>query len=173
MKIILEALKFAEEKHRGQKRWGGAPYFIHPLNVTLIVTRIFLILDEMYTNSRELLPDDLRTDILTAAPIHDVPEDCRVSDAEIMDLFGVRVCNIVKVLTRSPDIEYKNYIINIINSGLPAMLIKKADLLHNSMDDAGKQKIHSKARTEKYENALQKIETEITSIFTGGIDEKG
>ena len=38
MDMIQKAYKVAEKAHRGQKRWGGEPYIIHPVMVADMVT---------------------------------------------------------------------------------------------------------------------------------------
>ena len=71
---IRAALKFAIEKHAGQKRLSGDPYITHPIAVTQLVA-------------------DLRLDAQTvqASLLHDVIEDCGVTHDELTRLFGADV----------------------------------------------------------------------------------
>ena len=38
--ILRKAYDFSEEKHQGQKRASGEPYFIHPVNVAFILSKL-------------------------------------------------------------------------------------------------------------------------------------
>ena len=43
--IIDQAVEYAQEKHKNQKRKDGSPYIIHPLAVAEIIAEIGLDLD--------------------------------------------------------------------------------------------------------------------------------
>lgn len=82
--MILEAARFAEEKHRGQVRKHTArPYITHPARVAGRIA---------------LLPDSSEADVC-AAWLHDVREDCGVTDAELRERFGEDVADLVDGLT--------------------------------------------------------------------------
>ena len=170
MDKIIEAIMFAEEKHREQKRWSGEPYIIHPLHVMMLVAEEMNI--HRLWHQKKFISDELYEAILISAALHDVIEDCGVKDHVIMERFGVMVCNIVNSLTRSDDIAYDMYIMNVCNGGLAPMLIKKADLFHNSVDSkTGELKKHSKNRADKYKKAMEEISREIDNIFAGRNDD--
>lgn len=81
---ILRAARFADEKHRGQVRKHTArPYITHPARVAGRIA---------------LLPDATESDV-AAAWLHDVREDCGVTDAELRSSFGEDVADIVDGLT--------------------------------------------------------------------------
>lgn len=82
---ILEAVHFAAEKHRDQRRKneGQTPYINHPIAVAETL-RVFGI-------------DD--TDVLVAALLHDVLEDTETTPDEILERFGERVLAIVQEMT--------------------------------------------------------------------------
>ena len=81
--LVDEAYQFALEAHRSQRRRSGEPYITHPVETAIIVAD--LQLDEVS---------------LAAALLHDVPEDCGISFAEIEDRFGSEVEKLVEGMTR-------------------------------------------------------------------------
>ena len=85
MKRVSQAIIFAAQAHSGQHRKDGkTPYINHPLEVMNLVVQHVENPDE---------------DVLIAAALHDVVEDTLVTEAEIADLFGVRVSQLVAELT--------------------------------------------------------------------------
>lgn len=77
-----QALCFAAEKHRLQRRKDGqTPYINHPLQVLDILARIGGVDDE---------------ELLLAALLHDVLEDTETSAEELQAAFGVEVCALVQ-----------------------------------------------------------------------------
>jgi GTP pyrophosphokinase len=130
---VEEALKYAFECHKGQKRDSGAPYIEHPLNTALLLA-------------------DMRLDATTlcAALLHDVIEDCEVSIDELTTRFGPDVSKLVDGVTKltrmeinegnTPSILTLEDRLNVetLRKMLVAMaedirvvLIKLADRLHN------------------------------------------
>jgi len=117
--ILPEALMFAIENHNriDQKRDDNStPYYIHILRVV----------------------EKLRTiggvsnyEVLSAAALHDVIEDCNVESHTITTTFGKRVSNIVEELTQKTNQSDKAYFDQIKNSNLEAKTIKLADKLDN------------------------------------------
>ncbi len=83
---LLEALKFAADKHRDQRRKGAhqLPYINHPIEVCEQIVRVGKV-------------DDLN--ILLAAILHDTVEDTNTTPEEIESKFGKRVCDIVAEVT--------------------------------------------------------------------------
>ena len=84
---IEDVLRFATEKHKGQKRDGGEDYISHPIRVAKIV-------DE-YKAKNSLNKKVL----IAAALLHDTLEDTYTSYNEIVDNFGEIVASIVMELT--------------------------------------------------------------------------
>ena len=77
---VQKALNFAYEKHKNQYRKASKiPYIIHPLEVMSIL---------LYEREKDISIDE---DLIIAALLHDVNEDCNVSFDEIEKLFGVKV----------------------------------------------------------------------------------
>lgn len=126
MKKLQRAIKFATEKHRDQKRvFDGTPYINHPIAVMKLV--------------RKIIKDE---DVLCAAVLHDVVEDCGVKLSEIEKLFGKKVAKLVKELSNN----YTPY--EKIRSK-EALIIKMADSLHNTMGIAGKRKLYYLQRRQR------------------------
>jgi len=71
-------------------------------------------------------------DILSAAWIHDVIEDCNITVAEIEEKFNPNIARIVAALTR--DVNRKDYNKRIKNSDYEIKIIKLADTIHNCSD---------------------------------------
>ena len=80
--IFERAIKYATEKHSGQKRKDGTIYILHPLEVATIVSTI--------TNDEE---------VIASAILHDVVEESDVNINEITEIFGDRVGKIVGLET--------------------------------------------------------------------------
>jgi len=87
---IAKAIKFAEYYHKGQKRLTGEDFVCHPLRVA---TEILQYTDNQYT------------DVLVGALLHDCVEDTRATIAEVWNLFGKEVAQIVEGLTRKKKIN--------------------------------------------------------------------
>lgn len=77
---FAKAVAFAAYAHDGQNRKGTAlPYIVHPMEAAAIAATM--------TNDPE---------VLAAAVLHDVIEDCGVSENEIRVRFGRRVAQLVR-----------------------------------------------------------------------------
>ena len=84
MTLVSDAMIFAARAHDGMLRKGTSiPYIVHPAEVAAIAAT---------------LTDD--PEILAAALLHDVMEDCGVSEAELAERFGARVAQLVKSETQ-------------------------------------------------------------------------
>lgn len=79
MTLFSRAVAFAAKMHDGAVRKGTEiPYIVHPVETAAIAATI--------TDDEE---------VLAAAVLHDVMEDCGVSEEELAGLFGARVAAIV------------------------------------------------------------------------------
>jgi (p)ppGpp synthase/HD superfamily hydrolase len=122
--LIKRAVYFAAQKHDRQYRKGtDVPYFAHPVLVTLGVLQ--------YSSDEN---------ILAAAMLHDVLEDCAITYAELKKLFGGKVANLVKEVsfpdtTHHKDITWKNkkttYIHHIKKASKDALVIVAIDKMNN------------------------------------------
>lgn len=82
-----EVLKFATEKHKGQKRDDGKDYIVHPIRVAKLVDEY----KAKYSQNREV--------IVAAALLHDTLEDTYTSYRELKEKFGEVVASIVQEIT--------------------------------------------------------------------------
>ena len=97
--------------HDGQKRDSGRPYMWHISKVADILSLV--------TNDPE---------IITAAYLHDILEDCPVTKEQLIDEFGERVANLVFEVTKVGNNCFPNL------KSRDAFLIKYADRLQNLSD---------------------------------------
>lgn len=156
---INKVYNYAYLKHYGQTRKNsGAPYITHPLRVMKFVS--------IATHDQE---------ILAAALLHDIIEDCYTDDItqrdlilEIRDLFGTNVKNICKELTNRYTKEAYSKLNRqerkvkeaerIATISQDAKLIKCADRIDNLLDyfDNGEMpQYYIKESKELYEIALK------------------
>lgn len=83
MPLVIQAMIFAERKHRGQTRkWTGEPYVVHVMNV-----------------ARMVAAHTMDPHIVCAAILHDTVEDTDTTFDEIFSEFGIRVTEMVRALT--------------------------------------------------------------------------
>ena len=120
---IRKAYLFAKKSHKNQKRDSGSPYIIHPLEVAILA----------YQNK-------LDSDSIVCALLHDVLEDCEVSESEIESKFGSQNLEIISGLTKIKKIgnENVNLDIKLFRKVLLAsvkdvriLIIKLCDRVHN------------------------------------------
>lgn len=125
--LILKAIRFAEKKHKGQKRKvSGADYVSHPIAVSYIASN--------FKKSKHLI------ELICAGILHDTVEDTGTTYKEIEAEFGMMIASIVFELTsddveiaRIGKLEYlKRKMLGISSYGL---FLKLCDRLINMMDN--------------------------------------
>ena len=122
---LLQALRFAAEKHRDHRRKGAtaAPYINHPITVAEQLAALGLGSD---------------VELLMAAILHDVVEDTGTTEAELVEAFGERVTRIVMEVTDDGNLrreERKSLTVsNIAGKSREARLLKLSDLIANIGD---------------------------------------
>ena len=124
MSLIEQAVRYAEAKHRDQKRKDGSPYIIHPLAVGEIVAEM-----------------GLDTDAVLGAILHDCIEDTDASHDDIEQIFGEPVAQLVEGVTKltranfssSEERQMENLrkMFMAMSKDIRVVLIKIADRLHN------------------------------------------
>lgn len=82
--MLKKAIKMAEIAHKGQTRNSGEEYIVHPLAVMSILKH--------YKFPQEAL---------VAAVLHDVTEDSKTTNLDIMKAFGERVGFIIYALSKN------------------------------------------------------------------------
>ena len=121
--MITRAIVYAVEKHGHQFRKGHIrlqrlPYVVHPIRVLNTIWR---------WGTTET--------VQVAAVLHDVLEDTNATYADIKDLFGKEVANIVLQLTFDPNNGTKEeYLASFKNKDTTSLIIKIADRLDNVTD---------------------------------------
>ena len=91
---LLAALRFAAERHRGQRRKGlnASPYINHPIEVATLLARLGRVGDP---------------EVLQAAVLHDTLEDTATSAAELERHFGARVRRLVEEVSDDPSLTWQ------------------------------------------------------------------
>jgi len=119
-----EAYEFARQAHEGQLRKSGEAFFVHPVEVCLILAEL-----------------RLDTATLQAALLHDVVEDSNIPLSEISSRFGEEVAALVDGVTKLGKIKFASLeetqsqnlrkMLIAMAKDIRVILIKLADRLHN------------------------------------------
>lgn len=137
---LHKAYEFAREKHGEQLRQSGDPYYSHPVRVATLLASVRL--DEA---------------TIMAGLLHDTVEDCDDVDlAQIEDLFGTDVAELVDGVTKLGQLEYQSeaskqaenfqkFILATVND-IRVLLVKLADRTHNMRTLHHKKKEDSRRR---------------------------
>lgn len=132
--LIKRAYIFAEKAHRGQKRFSGEPYIIHPLYVA--------------KNLAEFKADPIT---IAAGLLHDTIEDTNATEEDIKKEFGENVAFLVLGVSKLGELKYRGMkkhaeslrrIFLAMAEDIRVIIIKLADRLHNvrTLDHVPKQK---------------------------------
>jgi GTP diphosphokinase / guanosine-3',5'-bis(diphosphate) 3'-diphosphatase len=122
--LIRKAFQLSYESHKNDFRASGEPYFNHPYEVAMIV-------------SREMPLDDIS---VVSALLHDVVEDSDISIDFIVSEFGKEVSEIVDGVTKMGGVfkgqeinqaeNYRKLLLSMVKD-VRVILVKFADRLHN------------------------------------------
>ncbi len=122
--MLRRAFAFGAQMHDGQFRHSGEPYFTHPVAVTKILA--------------EQQMDDAT---LVTALLHDTIEDTKASFAEVEQLFGREIAELVDGVTKLTNLQLtstqtkqaENFrkLFMATSRDLRVTLVKLADRLHN------------------------------------------
>lgn len=88
---IRKAYNYAAEKHANKSRGTGEPYINHPLRTAKYIAEW-----------------GFESDVVMAALLHDVVEDCNTPLSEIEDQFGTNVADIVDAVTQLSDKDFED-----------------------------------------------------------------
>ena len=122
---IIQALQFAADKHKDQRRKDGeaSPYINHPIQVMKILW------DEGDVREQQLL---------IAAILHDTLEDTQTTAEELRDWFGDAVCLLVLEVTDDKSLsKSQRKQLQVTNAGKKSILAKQlkiADKVANIRD---------------------------------------
>ncbi|MFQ5872733.1 MAG: RelA/SpoT family protein [Dehalococcoidia bacterium] len=86
--LVEEAVDFSAACHEGQLRLSGEPYFQHPLHTAMVLAGL-----------------KLDATCISAALLHDVIEDCGVSQDELEERFGGEVRRLVDGVSKLSKLE--------------------------------------------------------------------
>lgn len=124
--MLYKAFEFADKHHKTQKRSSGEPYIIHPLNVAATLIKLKMDLES-----------------IIGGLLHDVVEDCDVSEDEIKAEFGKEVALIVVGCTKISKIAFKtkeesqaeNFrkMVIAMAKDIRVIIVKLADRMHNML----------------------------------------
>ncbi len=122
--LIEQAIAYAQDKHKDQKRKDGSPYIIHPLAVAVIVLEMGLDMDAVL-----------------GAILHDCIEDTDATFDDIAKMFGQPVAELVEGVTKltranfssseEQQMENLRKMFMAMSRDIRVVLIKIADRLHN------------------------------------------
>ncbi|MCQ0970082.1 bifunctional (p)ppGpp synthetase/guanosine-3',5'-bis(diphosphate) 3'-pyrophosphohydrolase [Paracoccus sp. TK19116] len=122
--LIRDAYEYGMRMHEGQFRHSGEPYFSHPVAVAAILTEMRL--------------DDAT---IVTALLHDTIEDTRSTWAEVSELFGREIADLVDGVTKLTNLQLsgaqskqaENFrkLFMAMSRDLRVILVKLADRLHN------------------------------------------
>lgn len=150
MPAIDETIAFIQRAHAGQITKGGEPYWTHPVAVM------------------ELLPVTATEDERHAALLHDVIEDCGLTETDLRNAgYSERTVALVRALSR-PTGEarpsYMEWIGSIAASGDRGLIaIKLADNEHNSQPDRiAKLPPEERGISRRYERSMQVLRAAIS-----------
>ena len=120
----MRAYEFGASAHLGQFRKSGEPYICHPVAVAISLAEI-----------------RMDADGITAAILHDVVEDTKVSKQEIATQFNNEVAELVDGVTKLSKIENQSHaeaqaenvrkMLLAMAKDLRVIIVKLADRLHN------------------------------------------
>ncbi|MGB0719704.1 MAG: RelA/SpoT family protein, partial [Bdellovibrionales bacterium] len=122
--LIEQAIEYAKQKHKGQTRSSGEPYYTHPVEVAGILA-------------------DMKMDVgsILTAVLHDTLEDTDATYDELKQKFGKDVADMVDGVSKLTRIESKtregkqaeNFrkLLLAMSEDIRVLLVKLADRLHN------------------------------------------
>lgn len=123
-----KALEFAIEMHKGQYRMCGAPYITHPMYVAQYLRKTGYDEDYQITGL-----------------FHDLLEDTKASEEDILKYGNNQILKTVKLLTKRKGYIMSEYV-KAIKEDKMAFVVKNADRLHNLISA----KVASKEFKKKY-----------------------
>lgn len=134
--VVKLAVDVASHAHFKQMRKSGEPYITHPFEVATIICEWGL---------------DAQT--IAASILHDVVEDTEITQAEVEQIFGSNIANLVDSVTKLEKLnfeteelaqaEYFRKVVLAMAKDIRVILIKLADRLHNilTLESQSKYKI--------------------------------
>lgn len=151
--IVVKALAYATEKHKGQfRKMSGLPYITHPIAVAESFIKELLVApldkeDVLHLHDTDAI-------MVAIALLHDVLEDCDVTFGELMTEFGPEIASGVYYLTKVEGQSYTKFIERITDTqNWDLIQVKAYDIKHNLSD------LKKGTLRDKYELALFILES--------------
>lgn len=147
--MITHAYEYAKEKHDGQTRVSGEPYYTHPMEVAQILA-------------------DMKMDepTIVTAILHDTLEDTSATFEDLEAKFSLEVADLVNGVSKLTKIESQTFegkqaenfrkLLVAMSEDIRVLLVKLADRLHNM-----RTLYHFKDRPDK----CRRIAKETTDIY--------
>ncbi|MCI8310062.1 MAG: HD domain-containing protein [Clostridia bacterium] len=110
---IDKCIEYMKNKHNGQKRKHGTPYYEHPLSVSNILK------EKGFSKEYQIV-----------GLFHDLLEDTNTTYEEILEITNKEIADAVKLLTKETGYNMKEYISKIKENNI-ARMVKLADRIHN------------------------------------------
>lgn len=168
--LIERARKLAYKVHKGQERWGGEPFIVHPKGVVEKL-RDMDILYAAYRGvyKKDTYPwegrscfmgEDMKHDYYVVGWLHDVVEDTSTTLGDLLDMgFDYHIVEAVDAITRRDGEDYREYILRV-KTDVIARYVKIADIGHNLESFDHKK---NKSRADKYKLAVELLKNEDAS----------
>ncbi len=125
--LVLQALEFAANKHRDQRRKDAeaSPYINHPIQLAAVLCRDGQVTDAV---------------VVAAAILHDTIEDTNTTFGELQREFGAEIAQVVMEVTDNKDLRKEErkrlQIEHAAHLSPRAKLVKLADKICNIRDVA-------------------------------------
>jgi len=123
LELVRRAHKFAEEAHKGHKRYSGEDFFVH-----------------LHETAKNLAKYGMKGEVIAAGLLHDSIEDEVSTEKEIGELFGEEILFLIKGVTKLGRLQYKGIkrhaeslrrLFVAISEDIRVLIIKLTDRLHN------------------------------------------
>ena len=124
LELVIKAYNFAKAAHEGQFRNSGEAFFIHPVNVAIILAEL-----------------NMDTTTIIAGLLHDVIEDTDNSYEKIAEEFGKEIADLVDGVTKLKNLQYQTKqesqaenlrkMVLAMAKDIRVIIVKLADRLHN------------------------------------------
>ena len=162
--MIERAKKLATKVHKGQHRWGGEPFIIHPAGVVDKLRDRDIFLGKEYRCAEphgfvpRSLPNDEKRDYYIVGWLHDVVEDTSITLGGLLDRgFDYHIVQAVDAITRRDDEDYREYILRVKKDAI-AREVKISDIEHNLESFNTK---NNKSRADKYKLAIEVLKARV------------
>lgn len=144
---LEKAIEFIKQKHKGQKRKQGTPYYTHPLAVAKLLENKGFSLEYQ-----------------VAGLFHDLIEDTDCTYDEIIALSNKNVADVVRLLSKTEGYVMSEYV-NNIKSNEMAKIVKIADRIHNLSEAP-------KANSKFQEKYIEETKIWYTDLAKGSVFEE-